>query len=127
MTSYIPQLPVSQVFMPVQAPAVAKRPNPTNSSHSVNVKKAKVSQEKALSVKGRPGPVATIFMKAKPVPTISATEPQPEDIHNAEILPSGWSDDDEGSAPNNDIKPEDGVVVNPNSLIQLLYPKKKKG
>ena len=111
MMSYIPQLPVSQVFVPVQAPAVAKRPNPTDSSHSVNVKKAKVSQEKAMSVKGRPGPVATIFTKAKPVPTISTPEPQPEDIHDVEILPSGWSDDDKGSALNNHIEPEDGVVV----------------
>ena len=127
MTHYIPQLPVSQVFAPVQAPTVAKRPNPTDaSSPSVNAKKAKVSpQEKALLIKGRPGPVATIFMKAKPAP--GNPEPQPADMHNAEILAPRWSDDDEGSVPDDDVEPKDGVVVNPNGLVQLSYPKKKVG
>ena len=132
---YFPQLPVSQVFMPVRAPAVSnlKRPNTTDSNaSSLNLKKLKVSQEKALSTKGRPGgpgPVAPIFTKAKATTTgVSSPEmmePQPAEVHDMEILPSGWSDNDEGSVP--DVEPEDGIVVNPDGLIQLSYPKKKTG
>ena len=123
-------------FMPVQTPAVAKCPNPTDAS-SQSVKKVKLSQEKG-SVKGRPGPVAAIFVKTKPVPNVSTSapellqtqpetmEPQPGDVQDTEILPSRWSDDDEGSKPD-DVEPEDSVKVNPNSLVQLSFPKKKKG
>jgi hypothetical protein len=86
----------------------------------------KVSPEKGLTVKRKSGPVAAIFAKVKPAPNVSAPDPQhaqtaeqkSEDVHK--ILPPGWSDDDEG-----DVKPEDGVVVNPNDLVQLSYPKKK--
>jgi hypothetical protein len=122
--------------MPIQAPA--KRPNPTDASQSnsndmVPVKKAKLSQEKGLLVaKGQPGPVAAIFAKAKPVPIVSApqpqraqkTEPKPADV---DIPPAGWSDDEDSGLDDGGVEPEDGVVVNPNGLVQLAYPKKKSG
>ena len=122
--------------MPIQAPA--KRPNPTDASKSntSNVKKAKLSQEKGLLAKGQPGPVATIFTKAKPVPIVSAPEPRqaqktelkPAADTHMDIPPSGWSDNDEGSGlDDGGVEPEDGVVVNPNGLVQLAYPKKKSG
>ena len=132
---------------------MAKRPNPTDLSWSANAKKVKLSQEKLPPLatgKGRPGPapdsVATIFTKAKlapksvpkPVPSVPAPEPQhsqkaglqPVDVHHhhdTETLPLIWSDDGGPSASDDNIEPEDGVVVNPNGLVQLSHPKKKAG
>jgi hypothetical protein len=121
--------------MPIQAPA--KRPNPTdasqsNSNDTVPVKKAKLSQENGLLAKGQQGPVAAIFAKAKPVPIVSApqpqraqkTEPKPVDV---DIPPAGWSNDEDYGLDEGGVEPEDGVVVNPNGLVQLAYPKKNLG
>lgn len=119
--------------MPVQAPAAAnlKRPNTTDAS-SLKVKKVKVSQERVT--KSRPGPIAPIFANAKAITTSASApdlqhtqmrEPQSAEVHDMNILPMGWSDNDEGSVA--DVEPEDGVIVNPNGLVQLSYPKKKTG
>ena len=91
--------------MPIQTPAAANLKRPNTSNASLNVKKVKVSQEKPLKTKGgRPGPVAPIFEKAKTTTTgVSVPEPphmmepQPEEVHDMEISPLGWSDNDEGS------------------------------
>lgn len=100
----------------------------------MTAKKVKVSQEKALSIKGRPGPVAAIFGKAKPIPSSSLPElqhalnsGQPVDVRDAEILARGWSDDEEGARPDDDVEPDDGVVVNPSGLVELPYPQKRLG
>ena len=74
--NYIPQLLVSQLFMPIQASAKHPNPTVTDTTQPKNVKKAKLSREIGLLAKGRPGPVAAIFAKAKPVPIVSSPEPQ---------------------------------------------------
>ena len=43
--------------------------------------------------------------------------------HESELEPGV----DEQSSSDDDEEPENGVVVNPNGLVQLPYPKKKPG
>ena len=108
-----------QAFLPVQAPrpAVEKHPNPSVALQSV-AKKVKLSQEKIPLTKIKP---AAIFTKTKPAPLVSA--PEIRHAHESELEPGV----DEQSSSDDDEEPKDGVVVNPNGLVQLPYPKKKPG
>ena len=65
---------------------------------------------------------AAIFTKVKPTPLVSAP-----DLQHAQETKLEPGSVDEQSASDDDEEPEDGVVVNPNGLVQLPYPKKKTG